>query len=114
MGGEVIGAPRAGRAIRVMGALAVALSAAACSGGSAADPPAASSPAAAITARPDKRLAARPRKPNAPPIVASSLPVPEDFEAELRKQITSSNYLEALNGLGSAAAAVSSVPSAHP
>ena len=44
-------------------------------------------------------------------IDASSLPVPEDFESEFRKQITSSNYLEAL---GSAAAEASAANRTHP
>lgn len=44
-------------------------------------------------------------------IAPSSLPVAEDFESEFRKQITSSNYLDALN---SAAAEASAAPSAHP
>lgn len=42
---------------------------------------------------------------------ASALPVPEDFEGEFRKQITSSNYLDAL---GSAAAEASAAKRTHP
>lgn len=51
------------------------------------------------------------RKNGGAKIVASSLPVAEDYESEFKKQITSSNYLDALN---SAAAEASAAPSAHP
>lgn len=52
-----------------------------------------------------------PRSGTAARVEASSLPVPEDFEGEFRKQITSSNYLDALR---SAAAEASAARRSHP
>jgi hypothetical protein len=91
--------------------LAIALALAACSSD---DPPSASASIAGSATPPPPAIKTRmpPRsRIGAAHVEASSLPVPEDFESELRKQITSSNYLDALE---SAAAEASAAARAHP
>lgn len=102
----------AGRAVssvllRALGATAVvALAACGPSGETASSATAASTPSAPSPHRQPPRSGK-----GAARIEASSLPVPEDYERELRKQITSSNYLDALE---SAAAEASAAKRVHP
>ncbi|MFO0615599.1 MAG: hypothetical protein U0414_23600 [Polyangiaceae bacterium] len=96
----------------VLGAAVLgALSLAACSSPSADAPSASASAAVTVATAVPTFARRRPPRSGVAHVDPSSLPVPEDYESEFRKQITSSNYLDALE---SAAAEASAAPRAHP
>jgi hypothetical protein len=101
-------------AVPIASLLIFALASTACSSSSADDPTpgATTSSLGATSAHPfhPAKPIGNPRSADAARIDPSSLPVPEDFEQEFRKQITSSNYLDALN---SAAAEASAAAHTH-